>query len=173
LKPNFVDSTEAADGLAAEVRALKSLSTRELQERFAVLHGYESRSNNYEYLWKRTAWKLQEMAEGGLSDEVKARALALAKESDLRAHPPRRALAAAITESVGSQRDPRLPPIGSVLRREHGGEVHEVTVRSDGFEYRGATFKSLSRVARVITGAAWNGFVWFGLAARKRGRACR
>jgi hypothetical protein len=104
------------------------------------------------------------LAEGGLSDEDRARAAALAQDGKLRARPPRGAVAAAA--AAVHPLDPRLPPPGSVLRKEHGGEVHEVTVLADGFAYRGATFKSLSRVAREITGAAWNGFLWFGLTPR-------
>ena len=58
-------------------------------------------------------------------------------------------------------RDPRLPPIGTVLRRVYRNDTHEVTVRNDGFEYRGQAFKTLSAVARRITGTPWNGFKFF------------
>lgn len=158
----------AQASLAEEIQALKDVSTRELQDRFAVVHGYESRSNNRDFLWKRIAWKLQELAEGGLSDEDRTLATTLAQGTELRARPPRGAVEAAVTAVAVHPLDPRLPLPGSVLRKEHGGEVHEVIVLDEGFEYRGATFKSLSRVAREITGAAWNGFLWFGLTPRCR-----
>jgi hypothetical protein len=158
----------APASLSEEIQALKDVATRDLQDRFAVVHGYESRSNNRDYLWKRIAWKLQELAEGGLSDEDRALATALARGSELRTRPPRGVVEAAVAAVAVHPLDPRLPPPGSVLRKEHGGEVHEVIVLDEGFEYRGATFKSLSRVAREITGAAWNGFLWFGLTPRCR-----
>lgn len=160
----------APASLAEEIQALKGLTNAELQDRFAAVHGFESRSNNREYLWKRVAWRLQEMAEGGLSDEDRARAAALAQDGKLRARPPRGAVEAVVAAVAKHPLDERLPPVGTVLRKEHGGEVHEVTVLADGFEYRSATFKSLSRVAREITGAAWNGFLWFGLTQRRRGK---
>lgn len=170
MKANAARRPAAPVSLAEEIQALKTLTTRELQERFAALHGFESRSNNRDYIWKRIAWKSQELREGGLSDEDRARATALAQESELRARPPRGAIEAAVAAVAVHPLDPRLPVPGSVLRKEHGGEVHEVTVLRDGFEYRGASFKSLSRVAREITGAAWNGFLWFGLTQRSRGK---
>jgi len=170
MKANAARRPAAPVSLAEEIQALKTLTTRELQERFAALHGFESRSNNRDYIWKRIAWKSQELREGGLNDEDRARATALAQESELRARPPRGAIEAAVAAVAVHPLDARLPVPGSVLRKEHGGEVHEVTVLRDGFEYRGASFKSLSRVAREITGAAWNGFLWFGLTQRSRGK---
>jgi hypothetical protein len=50
-----------------------------------------------------------------------------------------------------------------VLVREHGAELHRVTVMSAGYEWQGQTFKSLSEVARAITGTRWNGPRFFGL----------
>ena len=173
MKQTAARRTRAPASLAEEIQALKGVTNRELQDRFAVLHGYESRSNNRDYLWKRIAWKLQELAEGGLTDDDRALATTLARESELRTRPPRGAVEAAVAAVAVHPLDPRLPPPGEVLRKEHGGEVHEVTVLDDGFEYRGATFKSLSRVAREITGAAWNGFLWFGLTERRRGKEAK
>jgi hypothetical protein len=88
-----------------------------------------------------------------------------AQTFSLRARPPASALTAAVE---ARKRDPRLPAPGTVLQREHGSELHEITVLADRFEYRGAFFKTLSAIARQITGTAWNGFLWFGLTERKR-----
>lgn len=60
-------------------------------------------------------------------------------------------------------RDPRLPPVGHMLRRTYHGVEHHVHIRDGGFEYQGQLYLSLSRVAKVITGTAWNGFRFFGL----------
>lgn len=63
-------------------------------------------------------------------------------------------------------RDCRLPTAGSILRREHDGVVHRVKVLERGFVYQGAQYRSLSAVAKAITGTTWNGFLWFGLVER-------
>lgn len=68
-------------------------------------------------------------------------------------------------------RDPRLPPPGSILTRIHRGTQHRVLVLDAGFEYQGQSYGSLSRIARTITGTAWNGFVFFDLAVRKAPRS--
>jgi len=61
------------------------------------------------------------------------------------------------------------PVPGTVLIREYKGVEHQVTVTHDGqFEYQGCVYRSLSRIAREITGAQWSGLVFFGL--RKPGR---
>jgi hypothetical protein len=58
-------------------------------------------------------------------------------------------------------RDPRLPPVGTILRRKYQKDIHEVLVLHDDFEYRGKRYASLSRIAREITGTTWNGFGFF------------
>jgi hypothetical protein len=68
-------------------------------------------------------------------------------------------------------RDPRLPPVGTVIHREHDGVVHEIRALKDGFEYQGRHYTSLSTIAREITGTSWNGFLWAGLTRRKK-RSC-
>ena len=61
------------------------------------------------------------------------------------------------------------PMPGTRLIREWQGVEHCVTVRDEGFEYQGRPFKSLSAVARAITGTQWNGWLFFGLKNRKAG----
>ena len=68
-------------------------------------------------------------------------------------------------------RDPRVPPVGTVLRRVFEGKAHEVTVCTEGFEYAGQRYKSLSAIATEIAGTRWNGFLFFGL--KKRGESAR
>ena len=69
----------------------------------------------------------------------------------------------------GPIRDPRLPPPGTVLSRTHKNIEHRVTVLAQGVEHQGVTHRSLSSVARAITGTAWNGFAFFGLSDRTGG----
>ena len=88
---------------------------------------------------------MQEQRYGGLSPRAKARAAELADKAPVRRRPPRSVASVSIVET--SARDPRLPPVGTVLRREFRGEVHEVRVLTEGFEHRAERFASLSTLA--------------------------
>jgi hypothetical protein len=145
------------------------MTTRELAEKYLEVFGVPTRTNHKDYLRKRVAWKIQEIAEGGLSARALAKIDELAALSPLPWNRPvgaaEAAPADAAPETASPARDLRLPPAGTVLKRAHGGVQHEVTVLEKGFEYGGERFRSLSAVARKITGTAWNGFAFFNLAA--------
>lgn len=64
-------------------------------------------------------------------------------------------------------RDPRLPPIGTVLTKKHKADTHQVTIHETDFEWDGRRWASLSKIAYEITGTKWNGLLYFGLAERK------
>ncbi len=68
------------------------------------------------------------------------------------------------------RRDRRLPAPGAVVVARVGGRQHLVTVLERGFVYGGRPFRSLSAIARVITGTTWNGFLFFGLERRRRAK---
>jgi Protein of unknown function (DUF2924) len=68
-------------------------------------------------------------------------------------------------------RDSRVPPVGTVLRRIFNGVTHRVTICAEGFTYEGERYKTLSAIARHITGTPWNGFLFFGLKKRGEERA--
>jgi hypothetical protein len=135
----------------------------ELGEKYLVLFGQSARTHNKDFLRKRLAWRIQELAEGGLSE----RALARIEELGGNAlatwrRPVRTGTPAALRpQSRGAARDPRLPPAGTVVTRVHGTTEHSVAVLDDGFEYRGERYRSLSKIARVITGTPWNGYLFF------------
>jgi len=149
------------DATLREIIALRKLSVGELRARWLELFGEETKSRNRDYLFKRLAYRVQERRYGGLTEEARARAEALAEKAPIRRQLP--AGAAEELARAAKPRDPRLPPPGTVLRRAHGGVEHEVTVLDEGFEYRGEQFKSLSVVATKIAGTKWNGFAFFGL----------
>jgi len=56
-----------------------------------------------------------------------------------------------------------LPRRGTILVREWQGATHQVTVGDDGFLWNGRTYRSLSSIARAITGTNWNGPRFFGM----------
>ncbi len=140
----------------AELVALHEMRLAGLKAKWVEIFGAEPRSSSPEYLRRRLAWRVQELAHGGLSEAAKARLAELIARL-----PPLRPANARPTKRAG--RDPRLPPPGSVLRREHGGKVHEVAVLEDCFEYDGRRFDNLSRVAEAITGTHWNPYRFFRL----------
>ena len=161
--------------IATEVAALRQFTTKELRCRFAELFGQPTLATNKTWLIRRIAWRLQALAEGDLSERARLRAAELANDADLRVGPPQAprakagpSLAVAATPTA-IQRDPRLPPPGTVLTRSYKGQLLQVLVRSDGFEFDGRLFLSLSAVAKAITGSHCNGFLFFFGARRKRG----
>jgi hypothetical protein len=133
--------------------------------------GEPSRSGNKAYLFKKLAWRIQSPAEGGLSERAKRRAEELARDVDVRTTVPRPPKAAAdagartvvLAAPVTDGRD-RLPIPGTVLTRAYRGRHVAVTVMADGtFEFDGQTYKSLSAIAKAVTGSHWNGYLFFGL----------
>lgn len=162
----------AAADLGAQLAALDKLTVAELVEKYREVYGVPTRTRNKDYLRKRVAWRIQELAEGGLSEKALARIEQLAPEAPARWRTPVSAAdAAPAIEAITPQRDPRLPPVGSILHRTHGGVDHQVTVLDDGFEYLGERYAFLSRVARAIAGTPWNGFLFFGLKRRTKKEA--
>lgn len=158
-----------------EVLALETMSVSELIGRYEEVFGEPTRSRNRQHLVRSVAWRIQELAFGGLSAETLAQIAALASEAP---RPWRRRLLDAGPRPLPpvakkppkpapppKPRDPRLPPVGTVVRRVYRGETHEVLVRHDDFEYRGQAFGSLSAIAQQITGTNWNGFAFFRAAA--------
>ena len=138
----------------AEWERLNSLKTGELRDEHARLFGWRMNTGPRKTLCRRICWKLRELAEGGLSERARARALEIAAVSSVREIPPPGwpETEAKPTSDAGVEspkRDPRLPPVGTVLRREFKGEVIAVTVRENGFEWNGETYRSLSAVARA------------------------
>ncbi|MBI5546097.1 MAG: DUF2924 domain-containing protein [Deltaproteobacteria bacterium] len=152
-----------AESIVAQVTLLRCMTVGELRTRYAEVFGEEPRSRNKDYLWKRIAYRIQELAEGSLSERAKGRARELARDTDLRVKPPKDMLVAPEPEKA-PKRDPRLPAAGATLKRVFNGKEHVVQVFEDAFEYNGSRFPSLSAIAREITGTRWNGFLFFGIA---------
>ena len=165
-----VREMNAEESIAPIIDELRGMSMRALRELFVELFKHGTASHNKEYLYKRVAYRLQEIREQlSLSQDALAKAQELAANDGARVRPPQGALANVPPMVPPSDdRDPRLPPAGTVLHKELRGEVHEVTVLHNGFVYRGKRFESLSQVATHIAGTRYNGFTFFGLARRNK-----
>ena len=145
------------------------MTVAELRSEWEKLYGEPTRSRNRDFLWRRLAWRVQEIAYGGLSDAANARLRELAPDSFQRARTPVVPVFKTGAEARDRPvRDPRLPSPGSVLTREYRGQVIRVLTLDDGFEWDGKRFGSLSAVARAVTGQRWNGMLFFKLTKRKR-----
>ena len=161
--------------VAAELQVLKGMTVPELRAKYASVWNEEARSRNKPHLIKRIIWRLQAEEQGSLSERARRRAEELADESLLRVRPPRNLVVGEAltpterTEVSGFEPrgDRRLPPPGSVIKKEYKGEIIAVVVLRDGFEFRGERYRSLSAIAKAVTGAHWNGWAFFGLASRE------
>jgi len=152
----------------AAVKALNRMTVTQLRERYGEVFGEAARSFNKPHLVKRIAWRLQANAEGGLSERARRRARELGNDADLRVRPPTAALGTGenggtTTSPFHVEADDRLPMPGTLLKREYKGRTVQVRVLPQGFEFDGEVYRSLSAVARKVTGAHWNGYHFFGL----------
>ena len=154
-----------------EIAALQYLSIERLKERYQELCGEETRSRNRKYLVRKLAWRIQALAEGDLSVRARQRAADLANDADARRTPPKEsplgtAIGPAIKVELPTPTDGRLPAPGAAIVRNYKGRKVQVVVLTEGFEYGGEHYKSLSAVAKAITGTHCNGFRFFGLEAK-------
>jgi hypothetical protein len=143
------------DDQARELQQLKSLSIEAIQAQWRQRLGTAPpRIRSLDVLVRLLAWRLQERDHGGLSAEVKARLKRLARERDIK--------------SNKAPRPKRRATPGTVLAREWKGAMHRVAITGSGFEYAGKCYRSLSEVARTITGTRWSGPLFFGLKSSSR-----
>lgn len=131
-----------------QIDQLNHMSMRELRKKWLDLFGTDSGRLGRAYLIRRLAYRIQELTYGGLSQEARRKLKQLAED-------PRK-------------KKPTKPEItnlqvGTRLLREWHGEQYEVIVKEDGFLYDGKLYRSLSAVARAITGRHCGGRRFFGL----------
>jgi len=153
-----------------ELVAMEQLTAGQLADRYAEVFGEPTHSRHRSYLIRKIAWRLQTRAEGDLSERARQRAAELAKDAELRVMPPKPAVERPVSEVVKKTPitlDPRLPVPGSTLVRKYKGHTCEVVVRSEGFDYQGEHYPSLTAVARKITGSHCNGYRFFRLEGGK------
>jgi hypothetical protein len=139
------------DPVLARVAAIKTMPTPTLKTMWRDLYGTEAPPYNRRFLESRLAYRVQELAYGGIKPETVKRLDALARGVE-DTNPKTRRI-----------RTDRKPVAGTRLLREFQGVEHIVTVTIEGYEYGGRPYKSLSAIARAITGVQWNGWVFFGL----------
>ncbi|MEO0478710.1 MAG: DUF2924 domain-containing protein [Planctomycetota bacterium] len=149
--------------ISEQFRELQTLTPAELSVRYEDLFGKPPRVRNKAFLQRKVAWKLQEREFGGLSDRAKARLEELIQQIDLPLPPPEPKRRSA-RRNAGAQ----PPLVGTTLTRRWHDQDIRVEARDNGFEWNGTLYRSLSAVARAITGAHWNGKLFFGLKTRRK-----
>jgi hypothetical protein len=147
-----------------EIDGLRYQTVGQLRVKYLEVFRQASRSNHKQFLARRIAWRLQANAEGDLSERARQRAVLVAEEAELRIRAPQSFL----KELAHANRDPRLPAAGTRLTRQFQGQAVSVEVLDKGFRYREKAYRSLSAVARHVTGVQWNGFAFFNLGAEPR-----
>ena len=158
-----------------EIDELSRMTVGQLKKKYLEAFGEESRSNHKQFLFRRIAWRIQALAEGGLSERARRRALEIANDADLRIRAPKTKFGEdvaldprlSITRKVAGALDPRLPPPGTYLEREYKGRRIIAKILEDGFEFDGEIYRSLSAIAQEATGTKWNGFLFFNLTAEE------
>ena len=150
-QPAMIVSAIPKQDVPARLAALPNADIRDLKEQWRSLFGTEPPPYNRRFLERRIAYRIQELAYGGLKPETIARLEALGEQID----------GGNIT--LRRIRQDQRPIAGTRLLREYHGVEHVVTVTRDGFEYQGRPYQSLSAIARAITGTRWNGWLFFGL----------
>lgn len=152
-----------------ELAALRRMTVGQLRDRYAEVHGEPTRSFHKDFLIRRVVWRLQALEEGDLSERARKRAMEIANDADLRLRPPPRLRlvgtneGTTVTKSLKIAPDQRLPIPGSLLTREYKGRRINVRVLPKGFEFEGEVYRSLSAVAKAITGSHWSGWAFFGI----------
>ncbi len=153
--------------IPAQIARLQEMSVGELRDEWRKLYGEEPRSRHRVWLWKRLAWRIQELEYGGLSERAKKRLEDLMPTAELALRVPKDFMEGVALPTSRQVRDRRIPPPGTVLLRDYKGQKIPVTVMEDGFEWEGRQYRSLSAIAKEVTGSHWNGLRFFNLARKE------
>ncbi len=146
----------------AQLAELPGMPTHELKELWRRLMTTPPPQYNRAYLEKRLAYRIQELADGGLSTLHKVRMDSILKDEGFDA--------LAKVARKGRAKKIQVAP-GTLLRREWQGRIYEVKAVEDGFMYNAGHYKSLSRIAKIITGTQWSGPSFFDLKPKNTRRS--
>ena len=147
--------------LAQKMEALKGAPLKGLKAAYAEYFQIKKASNNRTYMWRRLAYRMQELEYGELPAKAKAKLNALMDTYD-----PVNNVALKPQVAVSGylpKRDRRLPLPGTIITKDYKRTKIQVKALDKAFEYSGKIYKSLTAIAKEITGAHWNGFLFFNL----------
>ena len=136
----------------AQIVALETMPFADLKEKYRTLYDREPPSRSRKQVVARLAYRIQEIAYGGLSPEARERLVSIGEAHGVPGK-----------EKAQPKERKGAPAIGTKLVREYLGERHEVVVLDKGFQYRDGVYRSLSAVAKEICGSHVSGPAFFGL----------
>jgi DUF2924 family protein len=139
--------------VARRLEALCDLTPADLRKEWRRLYRSQPPRLSRDLLVRALAYRIQELRYGGLSKATRRKLASLIEARDSGAEKTKKTIQ-------------RIRP-GTRLIREWNGRTHTVMAEDDGFRYAGRTYRSLSAVAREITGARWSGPRFFGLATKE------
>ena len=126
------------------IAELKKMTAGQLRGKYIKLFGERSRSGNKQWLFRRCAWRIQALAEGGLSERAQHRAKELARDVDIRLRPPGEVVGLTLSrhadikqparDYIHRNRDSRLPMPGTKLTRKYKGHTYAVEVLDNAFD---------------------------------------
>jgi len=155
-----------SDSVLKQIADLKNLTHDELKKLWRTLNDGEPPAYNRTFIISRLAYRLQEIAYGGLSDDTRKQMQRILKDGGFDGN-------GCDSGRRRKQRDTRqkrdAPVVGTRFVRDWNDRRYEVIAVNSGFEFEGRIYRSLTAIAKAITGTHWNGRVFFGLA--KRGKA--
>lgn len=145
----------------AQITALKTMPIGQLKKLWKELYQSKAPEFNRNYLISRLTYRLQELAWDGDKELLEKRLAARTKS--------------VLGDDLKQKRKVKIhrPPVGTRLLRDYQGVEYRVTVMADGFAFQGRKYRSLSRIAHIITGTPWSGPAFFGLSQFSEGRKKR
>jgi len=146
--------------IAEKIEKLYELSSSQLMDEYTRLTGESYYTHNRKSLIRKIAWLYQTEDTPPLSQLALDRVDELIKDTKLRIY-PHRDFNLDIPEGRRAKK-PGLKP-GTILTKTYNGENYEVVVLDRGFLWNNKIFKSISAVAKAITGTHWNGKLFFGI----------
>ena len=148
----------------SQIMELKEKPLAELRTKYKELFAQEPPSSNKVFLWRKIAYRIQELECDNVSEEAQDKIQELIKKYD-----PVNNTGVRPDNGNGKitnrkpNRDRRLPIPGTLITKEYKGKKYELKILEKGFEYNNKTYKSLSAIAKEVTGAHWNGYLFFNL----------
>lgn len=155
---------KAQKSVTEEIQELRDMRVSELVERYELAFGKHPRVKHREWLWRRIAWKIQEQRFGGLSQVAKRRLDEMMSGLDipLTGQP-------AVTARISRPGKPGKATAGTTLVRAWRGTEVRATSVEGGWENEGIVYKSLSALAKAVTGSHMSGPAFFGLTKKAAG----
>lgn len=156
--------TSTSNSVLRQIADLQNLTHEELRELWRTLICGEPPAYNRTFIISRLTYRIQELAYGGLSDRARRTMREVLEENGFNEN-------ACDGGTRRRQRDRKrkegMPVLGTRFVREWNGGRYEVTVVNGGFEFEGRRYRSLTAIAKAITGTHWNGRAFFGLRSSK------